>query len=158
MATGRRPAGSDLAFMREQHLDANNIIHGILHPLRIGGYDQRNLDFGAALCGAINDWQLQVWAEPEPRLKASIYIPQDFPEAAAAEIERRASDPHFVQITTASFASEPLGHRRYWPIFAEPKRPTLRSGCTSAATPVRRLPPAVGRRSTTNTITPTHGH
>ncbi len=115
---GGGPPASDLAFMREQHLDANNIIHGILHPLRIGGYDQRNLDFGAALCGAINDWQLQAWAEPEPRLKASIYIPQDFPEAAAAEIERRASDPHFVQITTASFASEPLGHRRYWPIFA----------------------------------------
>ena len=115
---GGGPPASDLAFMREQHLDANNIIHGILHPLRIGGYDQRNLDFGAALCGAINDWQLQAWAEPEPRLKASIYIPQDFPEAAAAEIERRASNPHFVQITTASFASEPLGHRRYWPIFA----------------------------------------
>jgi uncharacterized protein len=115
---GGGPPASDLAFMREQHLDANNITQGILHPLRIGGYDQRNLDFGAALCGAINDWQLHAWAEPEPRLKASIYVPQDFPEAAAAEIERRASDPHFVQITTASFASEPLGHRRYWPVFA----------------------------------------
>ena len=125
-ATARRdswpPAGgppaSDLEFMRQQHLDANNITHGILHPLRIGGYDQRNLDFGAALCSAINDWQLHAWAEPEPRLKASIYVPQDFPEAAAAEIEKRASDPHFVQITTASFAAEPLGHRRYWPVFA----------------------------------------
>ena len=111
------PPASDLDFMRKQHLDANNITHGILHPLRIGGYDQRNLDFGAALCTAINDWQLHAWAEPEPRLKASIYVPQDFPEAAAAEIERRASDPHFVQITTASFAAQPLGHRRYWPVF-----------------------------------------
>jgi len=114
---GGGPPASDLEFMRKQHLDANNIEHGILHPLRIGGYDQRNLEFGQALCSAINDWQLHAWAGPEPRLKASIYVPQDFPEAAAAEIERRAADPRFVQITTASFAAQPLGQRRYWPVF-----------------------------------------
>ena len=114
---GGGPPASDLDFMRQQHLDANNITHGILHPLRIGGYDQRNLDFGAALCAAINDWQLHAWAGPDPRLTASIDVPQDFTEAAAAEIEKRANDPHFVQITTASFAAEPLGHRRYWPVF-----------------------------------------
>ena len=109
--------GSDLDFLRKQLLDQHNIAHGILHPLRIGGYDQRNLEFGAALCSAINDWELADWVDPEPRLKGSIYIPQDYPEAAVKEIEKRAGDPRFVQITTAAFASEPLGHRRYWPIF-----------------------------------------
>ena len=39
------PPGSDLDFMRKQHLDPNNIEYGVLHPLRIGGYDERNMDF-----------------------------------------------------------------------------------------------------------------
>ena len=43
--------------MREQLLDAFNIIHGMMHPLLGRGSDERNVDFGAALCTAINDWQ-----------------------------------------------------------------------------------------------------
>ena len=110
------PPASDLDFLREQHLDAHNIERGILHPLRIGGYDQRNLDFGAALSTAINLWQLDAWVDPEPRLKGSIYVPQDHPEAAVAEIERHAGDSRFVQISCAPQSIEPLGHRRYWPV------------------------------------------
>jgi predicted TIM-barrel fold metal-dependent hydrolase len=116
------PPASDLDFMRQQHLDANRIEYGILHPLGIGGYDQRNQDFGAALCSAINDWQLHTWIEREPRLRASIYVAQDFPEAAVAEIERRADNPDFVQISCAPHALEPLGRRRYWPIWEAAER------------------------------------
>ena len=90
------PPASDLDFMRAQHLDANNIIHGILHPLRIGGYDQRNLDFGAALCAAINDWQMHAWVEPEPRLKGSIYVPQDY---SGSGRRRRSSGAPAIRIS-----------------------------------------------------------
>jgi predicted TIM-barrel fold metal-dependent hydrolase len=111
------PPGSDLAFMREQHLDPNGVEIGILHAMRVGGYDQRNQDFGAALSSAINDWQIEHWVRKEPRLRASIHVPQDDAEAAAKEIEKRAGEEGFVQVTCAPMALEPLGRRRYWPMF-----------------------------------------
>jgi predicted TIM-barrel fold metal-dependent hydrolase len=85
--------------------------------MRIGGYDQRNLEFGAALSSAINDWQRECWIAKEPRLRGSIHVPQDNPIAAVKEIEKRASDRGFVQVTCAPQAIEPLGRQRYWPIF-----------------------------------------
>jgi predicted TIM-barrel fold metal-dependent hydrolase len=113
---GGSPA-SDLDFMRLQHLDAHNIDYGILHPLRLSPYDQRNQEFGAALAVAVNEWQIHHWVEREKRLRASIMVAQDYPEEAVKEIERRAGDKRFVQVTFASHAIEPLGRRRYWPVF-----------------------------------------
>ena len=111
------PPGSDLDFMRKQHLDPLDIEHGILQVLDMGAMSQPNLEFGAAICSAINDWQRDVWCKPEPRLKASIQVPQEYPEAAIAEIERLAGDPNFVQINMAPRSDQPLGKRRYWPVF-----------------------------------------
>jgi uncharacterized protein len=87
-ATSRRDAwppgggspGSDVPFMREQLLDAYNIAYGVLEPL-IGVNTSRNLDEAAALCSAANDWQAHDFVEPEPRLRASILVPQDDPDA-----------------------------------------------------------------------------
>jgi predicted TIM-barrel fold metal-dependent hydrolase len=111
------PPGSDLAFMREQHLDALDVTCGILQVLDMGAAAQHNLEFGAAAATAINDWQLETWARPEPRLKGSIIVPQDDAAAAVAEIERRATDRHFVQVNVSPRSIEPLGRRRYWPIY-----------------------------------------
>ena len=38
-------------------------------------------------------------------------------ELAAAEIERRGDDPRFVQVMLAIRTSEPLGRRKYWPMY-----------------------------------------
>jgi predicted TIM-barrel fold metal-dependent hydrolase len=113
---GGRP-GSDLDFMRTHHLDTNNIELGILAMIRPhpGGY--QNLDLSAALCRAINDWQVAEWTGPEKRLKASIVIPYEDADASVAEIERWAGHPDMVQILLLSRTVEPLGHRRYWPIY-----------------------------------------
>src|SRR5262249_20496270 len=111
------PPGSDLAFMREQHLDPLDVRCGILQVLDMGAFAQQNLDFAAAAATAINDWQLEVWAKPEPRLKASVVVNQENPQAAVAEIERRATDKHFVQVNISPRANEPLGRQRYWPIY-----------------------------------------
>src|SRR6266852_5628723 len=89
------PPGSDLAFMRKQ-----------------------NLEFGAAIQRAVNDWQLAHWTSREPRLKAAILVGQDDTEAAVAEIDRCAKIGQYVQINVCPRANEPLGRRRYWPIFA----------------------------------------
>jgi uncharacterized protein len=112
------PPGSDLALMRAQHLDANGVEYGMLMQLSRGGMEERNLDFAAALSRAVNDWQLEAWVKPEPRLRAGIVVPQEDAAFAAAEIERRAGDRSFAQIITSPRASDPLGHRRYWPIYA----------------------------------------
>ena len=109
--------GSDVAFIREQLLDQYNIAYGVLEPL-LGGNTSRNLDEAAVLCSAMNDWQAYEFTDPEPRLRASILVPQDDPDAAVKEIEKRAGDWRFAQIQLGSKTSEPIGRRRYWPIFA----------------------------------------
>jgi len=109
--------GSDVAFMRAQHLDANDIAFGVLEPL-LNANIARNLDAAAALCTAMNDWQKETFCRPEPRLRASILVPQDDADAAVKEIDRRAGDAAFAQIQLGSKTTEPLGRRRYWPIFA----------------------------------------
>ena len=55
---GRLP-GSDLPFMRLQHLDPLNVEFGILQVLDLFIFSQQNLEFGAAIQRAINEWQLE---------------------------------------------------------------------------------------------------
>ena len=119
--------GSDVDFMREQLLDPYNIAYGVLEPL-LGGNTSRNLDEAAALCTAMNDWQAHDFVDPGPRLRASILVPQDDPEASVKEIEKRAGDWRFAQIQLGSKTSEPLGRRRYWPIFAAAQANNLSIG------------------------------
>ncbi|MBY0333124.1 MAG: amidohydrolase [Acetobacteraceae bacterium] len=110
------PPGSDLDFMREQLLDRYDIEYGILEPLMPSNL-VRNLELGAALCSAINDWQVAAFTSQERRLRASIQIPFEDAKAAVAEIERRVANRDFAQIQLTSRSTEPLGRPRYWPIF-----------------------------------------
>jgi predicted TIM-barrel fold metal-dependent hydrolase len=112
------PPGSDLDFMRKQHLDPLDIEFGILQVLDLFIFSQQNLEFGAAIQRAINEWQLAFWSDREPRLKASILAGQDDTQLAIAEIDRCAKIGRYVQINVCPRANEPLGRRRYWPIFA----------------------------------------
>ncbi len=108
--------GSDLAFMRQQHLDPNNVALGILNPLT-SGQGAQNPDLSLAICHATNEWQKADWTSQEPRLKASVVIPYEDTVAAVKEIELRAPDADFAQVFLLSKTSEPLGQRRYWPIY-----------------------------------------
>ena len=110
------PPGSDLPFMQEQHLDRLDVQYGILNPLYPAA-SQRNVEFGAALARAVNDWQVAEWLEKEPRLRASIVVPYEAPDLAAEEIRRVAGDGRFVQVLFLVRTSAPLGDRRYWPVF-----------------------------------------
>ncbi len=134
--------GSDVGFIREQLLDRYNIAYGVLEPL-LGGNTSRNLDEAAALCSAMNDWQAYEFTDPEPRLRASILVPQDDPAAAVKEIEKRAGDWRFAQIQLGSKTSEPVGRRRYWPIFAAAQAHGLSIGLHVGGTFTQR---AVSRR------------
>ena len=112
---GGKP-GSDLDFMRTQHLDPNNVELGILNPLSCGQGVQ-NQDFSAAYCHAVNQWQIAEWTSKESRLKASLMVPYEDPIASVKEIDLWAEDPNFAQVLLLSRTSEPLGQRKYWPIF-----------------------------------------
>src|SRR3984885_14046231 len=85
------PPGSDLDFMRKQHLDPNDVEFGILQVLDHFIFSQQNLEFGAAIQRAINDWQLAFWTHREPRLKASLVAGQDDTALAIAAVDRCAT-------------------------------------------------------------------
>jgi uncharacterized protein len=110
------PPASEVGFMREQLLDPYGIEYGVLTPM-LGAGEHLDLEAGAALATAINDWQIAEWLEPEPRLRASINIAYEDGELAAREIHRLGDDPRFVQVLMLVRTAEPLGRRRYWPIF-----------------------------------------
>lgn len=110
------PPGSDLPFLREQLLDRWNISYAILNATAVSGRIA-NLDFSAAYSHACNDWIVQEWLDPEPRLRASIETAFEHPEAAAAEVRLRAADTRFVQVAFFARTAEPIGRRKYWPIF-----------------------------------------
>jgi predicted TIM-barrel fold metal-dependent hydrolase len=110
------PPGSDLDFMRMQLLDAWSMDFGILQPL-LGAGAQLNHDYSAALSSAINDWQITEWLDPEPRLRSGLVVAYEAPEYAAAEIARLGDHPGFVQLMLGIRTSEPLGRRKYWPMY-----------------------------------------
>lgn len=110
------PPGSDLGFLRAQLLDTWGISFGILNPL-LGAGGQRNLEFGAALASAINDWQIAEWLDPEPRLRGSLSVAHEDGELAAREIDRLGRDERFAQVLLSIRTAEPLGRRKYWPMY-----------------------------------------
>lgn len=126
MANGQRadaypdnggPPGSDYELMRRQHLDPNGVEFGMLIALSKGGMEERNQDFACALMSAVNDWQKECWVKKDARLRAGIVVVADDAPSAVKEIERCASDGAYSQIIMAPRSMEPLGRRRYWPIF-----------------------------------------
>ena len=125
---GGAPPGSDLDFMRKQHLDPNGVEFGVLVPLRTGSGSPRNLDYGAALAHAMNDWQIAEWLDKEPRLRGSILCTPEDPVAAVKEIDQRGQDRRFVQVLIPPRTDEPLGRRRYWPIYEAAVRNNLPIG------------------------------
>lgn len=127
------PPGSDQQLMKTQHLDIDYVQHGMLVALSKSGMEERNLDYAAALSHAVNEWQLQDWVADEPRLHPGIVVPQENPEAAVKEIDERAQDPRFKQVIISPRSAEPLGRRRYWPIYEAAARHNLPVGWHPAA-------------------------
>lgn len=125
---GAWPPGSDLALLRTQLLDRYDVEYGLLHLLFPQGMDQRNQELGAALCRALNEWAVEHWTSRDKRLKAAIMVPGEDPEAAAEEIERWAGHAGFVQVGMVTHTIEPLGRRRYWPVYDAASRHNLPVG------------------------------
>jgi predicted TIM-barrel fold metal-dependent hydrolase len=127
------PPGSDLALTQRQLLDAHGIETGMMVALGRGGMEERNQDYAQALSHALNEWQIEDWVKPEPRLKAGIVVPQEDAEFCAREIAERAENPDFRQVIISPRSAEPLGRKRYWPIFAAAEAAGLPIGLHPAA-------------------------
>ena len=77
----------------------------------------------------INDWQRDAFARPEPRLKARHRRAlRGRAKPRSREIERCADDPAYAQVFMLTRTSEPLGNRRYWPIYEAAERHGLPVG------------------------------
>lgn len=74
---------------------------------------------------ALNDWIAHEWLDRDPRLRASIIVPQGTPEAAAAEIEHRAHDRRFVQVLLLGQSEILYGRQINWPIWEAAERAGL---------------------------------
>src|SRR6201995_2880173 len=121
------PQGSSLSFMQQQHLDPNNVALGVLCPLQTG-QGIRNQDLSAALATAVNEWQIAEWTSKDSRLKGSIVVANEDGPAAAAEIRKWAGNKNFIQVLLLSRNVEPLGQRRYWPIYEAAEEAGLPGG------------------------------
>src|SRR3569623_313366 len=97
----------------------------MLTPLRSSGQGVPHPDLAVSLCRATNEWQVAYWTSRDKRLKATIVVPIDQPEQAAKELAHWGIHPDFAQALLLTRTSDPLGHRRYWPIYREAVRQGL---------------------------------
>ncbi|GAC1341342.1 MAG: amidohydrolase family protein [Acetobacteraceae bacterium] len=125
--------GSDLDALRRHVLDGFGSRLAILHCL-YGIQALFNRHFAAVLATALNDWLAAEWLDREPRLRASIVVAPQHPDAAAAEIDRRAADPRFVQVLLLAAGDAPLGRPEFWPIYAAAERHRLPVGIHAGGT------------------------
>lgn len=109
--------GSDLAVLQEKALDGFGSSLAIANCI-FGGVALHSVDMVAVICRAVNDWVRECWLDKEPRLRASILVPQTAPDMAAAEIERLGEDRRFVQVLMLAGNKDLLGKRSHWPIYA----------------------------------------
>jgi uncharacterized protein len=107
--------GSDLGLVQTQLLDEFDIDYGILNSLGLLNCHEMP-GLAADMARALNDWMTE-WMDSEPRLLGALVVPYEYPELAVAEIERRAGDRRWVQVILPDSAEDPLGSRKYWPIY-----------------------------------------
>jgi hypothetical protein len=109
-------AGSDLSLLRRQLFDELGVDYAILN-CAYAVESIRNPYGAAAFAGAVNDWLVKEWLEPEPRLRAALVVPSQEPELAAQEIERVGGHPGFAQVYLPAHSAALYGTRRYHPIY-----------------------------------------
>jgi len=110
--------GSDYETLRRQLLDEYGIDVAILTGEEIlTASAMSSPQLAAALCSAYNDWLIENWLPRDPRLRGSIAVATQDPEAAAAEIRRVGGHPGVVQVLLPSGARVGYGHKQYYRIY-----------------------------------------
>lgn len=116
--------GSDPDLLRAQLIDEYGVAYAVLTPSGVL-VPHPDPDFCTAVAGAYNDWIADTWLSKynhDGVFKGSIAVAHQDPAAAAAEIDRWAGHPHFIQVIMDSGAKAPFGQRQYYPIYAACER------------------------------------
>ena len=135
------PPGSSLADMQAHVLDPMGTGIAICNVLH-GAQAMMSEDLSAAMCRGVNNWIAAEWLDRDPRLRASILVPQHSGELAAEEIERLAGDRRFVQVMMLAMAELPPGRRQMWPIYRAAEKHGLPIGLHAGSS--FRHPPSAG--------------
>jgi predicted TIM-barrel fold metal-dependent hydrolase len=106
-------------------LDRDGTDLAILTCIALDGV-HRHPDYATAVARGLNDWMREELLDHEPRLRASAVVSTTDIEAAAAEIDRVAADPRFVQVLLPVRSDVPYGNRLYHPLYAAAERHGLR--------------------------------
>lgn len=141
-ATSARPdapahAGTvdeQLSALRTQLLEPQHVTYGILN-CTYAVDSLHNPDAAAALSSAVNDWLSAEWLACEPRLRASLVMPSQYPELAAREIDRLGAQSGFVQVLLPARSAMPYGNRCFHPLFAAAVRHDLAVGIHFGGSP-----------------------
>jgi predicted TIM-barrel fold metal-dependent hydrolase len=134
--------GTDLAILQREVLDGFGVRAAIVNCLH-GGQAVHSEDLARALCQAVNDWLVAEWLDKDARLRASIVVPAQNPDYAAAEIDRCARDQRFVQVQLLASNEIMLGRKYYWPIYEAAARHGLPVGIHGGGA-YRHAPTSVG--------------
>jgi uncharacterized protein len=124
---GTGKTATSVTILAEQALDPFGAGFAICNCL-YGAQAAFSEDLGVAIARAVNDWIAAEWLDRDPRLRASIVVPQQNPERAVDEIERVAKDQRFVQVLLLVGSELTLGRRQNWPIYAAAERLGLTVG------------------------------
>lgn len=114
--TGPTPPAT-IDALRERVLDRDDA-PGLAILTCLSAFDaSRNPYYETALTRAINDWLHEHWLTRDDRVRGSITVPTADPEAAAAEIERRAGQSGWARVLLpVRSVDSRYGNRRYFPI------------------------------------------
>jgi predicted TIM-barrel fold metal-dependent hydrolase len=103
--------------MRTQLFDGEGVTTAILNGFFYPSAMVANFEFAQVLARAYNEWQVDEWLEQDDRIRGSIHVVAQEPEAAAREIDRAAEHPHMVQVFLPLVKDRQYGDPRYRPIF-----------------------------------------
>lgn len=123
-----------LALVQEHVLDKWGIEVGVLNPsYRVQSIHW--LDLAESMATAINAWQEKEWVEKDSRLRASLVVPSQNPQVAAAEVERWRGNPAFVQVVLPARSHMPYGNRNFDPMFAAIEKAGLKVAVSFGGSP-----------------------
>jgi predicted TIM-barrel fold metal-dependent hydrolase len=115
---GAAAGGCDVALLRQQHLDPDDVEHallchgtGMLVPAL--AVPRLTVEFTRA----INDWTIERWLTVDPRVSGTVLVPTQVPELAAEEIRRVGRHERMAAVLLgANGLGKPFGHPVYHPI------------------------------------------
>jgi predicted TIM-barrel fold metal-dependent hydrolase len=108
--------GTDPVLAQRQLLDEYGVTYAILNCADLMMVHEVP-ELAGAWTRAINDHLREEWLDLDQRFVGAISLPIDSPEVAVAEIERLAGDPRWVQVLIPASTEEPMGSRKYRPVF-----------------------------------------